>query len=65
MIYEINENTVEGRAIIREINKHPHIARRIAKMENGIPEGYLSAEEWKEQALQMADEVFDEYVFPH
>ncbi len=59
--FEIDENTAEGRELIKTIHKHPRSARRIPIIKNGIPKGYLTAEEWKDETLKMVDEVFDKH----
>ena len=55
---QINEKTDEGRELMKEVHKRPRSARRVADMKDGMPEGYLTAEEWRDRCKKNISEIF-------
>lgn len=58
---QIDNSKQEGLELMQEIHKHPESVHRIHNVQNGKPEGYLTAEEWRDQCLAMVDDLFDKH----
>ena len=59
---EIDNRTPEGRDLLIEINKRPYAARRIYDgKQDGIPKGYMTAEEWRVRCKKNISEIFRKY----
>jgi len=59
---EIDDKTAEGKELLMKIRKYPNAARRVytGKL-NGIPEGYMTADEWRTRCKGNISEIFRKY----
>jgi len=56
---EIDERTSDGKELLMEIHNRPYAVRRIYdRKQDGIPEGYITAEEWRIRCKKNISEIF-------
>jgi len=60
---EIDDRTSEGKELLMEIHKRPYAVRRIYDGKQGgiIPEGYMTAEEWRVRCRKNISGIFRKY----
>ena len=59
---EIDEKTQEGKELLVEIHKRSNAIRKVfAREHNGIPEGYMTADEWRSHCKRNISEIFRKY----
>jgi hypothetical protein len=55
---QIDDSTLEGQELMAEVHKRPASAHRVYHYRNGKPEGYLTAEEWRDKCKRNISEIF-------
>ena len=56
---EIDDKTVEGKELLMEIHKRPNAIRSVyTEKLNGVPEGYMTADEWRIRCKNNISEIF-------
>ena len=56
---EIDDKTPEGKELLIEINKRSNVIRKVfTRNQNGVPEGYMNAQEWRSRCRKNISEIF-------
>ena len=56
---EIDDKTPEGKELLIEINKRSNVIRKVFKRnQNGVPGGYMTAEEWRSRCRKNISEIY-------
>ena len=56
---EIDDKTPEGKELLIEIHKRSNAIRKVlARKHNGVPEGYMTADEWRNHCKKNISEIF-------